>query len=65
MDEITDGVVVVEAFVTAFAVDVIGKVVVIVVVVVVVEEVGDPHPEIQSSTSLLSSRPGPLKICKF
>jgi hypothetical protein len=59
VDEITDGVVVVEAFVPAFAVVVIGKVVVI--VVVEVEGVGDPHPEMQSSTSSLSSSPGPLQ----
>ena len=59
VDEVTDGVVVVEAFVPAFDVVVIGKFVV--VIVVEVEVVGDPHPEIQSSTSSLSSRPGPLQ----
>ena len=59
VDEITVGVEVVDAFVVAFDVVVIGKVVVI--IVVEVEVVGDPHPEMQSSTSSLSSRPGPLQ----
>ena len=59
VDEITEGVVVVDEFVPAFGVVVLAKVVVI--AVGDVEVVGDPHPEMQSSTSSLSTRPGPLQ----